>query len=355
MRIVCLAATLLTSASVLSATIAAAAGDTASRIPLAVGLTTVLSVADVQGDYESIEQIKEVGPKGYRETNSAELPGTDGQGARKIMVSRFVQIEDLRNARVMHYTYWSRDPEVFPGTTPGVSAAIVNELRAKGAAAMTFVDVRLKNGLPIERKLEGSVSRIGVGSESFSILVNGHRTELRVLHAKGRLGDARGAQDLEFHVLDDPENPLMLAVNTLGLSSRMTRIEFPQAAGSADSIERALEANRASDVYGIYFDFGSAVLRPESDRVLKELAELMGRHRDWKLQIDGHTDNIGGNPANLDLSRRRAAAVKAALVQRFAIASARLSTGGFGAGRPKDTNDTVEGRALNRRVELRRL
>jgi outer membrane protein OmpA-like peptidoglycan-associated protein len=315
----------------------------------------VLSVADAQGDYESIEQIEEVSPKGYREINRAELPGSTGQGARKIVVSRFVQSEDLRSARTMHYTYWSRDPEVFPGTTPGVSAAIVNELRAKGAAAMTYVDVRLKNGLPIERKLEGSVSRIGAGSDPFSIIVNGRRTELRVLHAKGRLGDARGAQDLEFHVLDDTENPLMLAVNTLGLSSRMTRIAFPRAAGSADSIERELEANRASDVYGIYFDFGSDVLRPESDRVLKEIADLMAKHRDWTLQVDGHTDNIGGGGANIDLSRRRAAAVKAALVQRFAIATARLSTGGFGAGRPKDTNETVEGRALNRRVELRRL
>jgi OOP family OmpA-OmpF porin len=89
---------------------------------------------------------------------------------------------------------------------------------------------------------------------------------------------------------------------------------------------------------------------------LQEGADVLKRHPDWKLQVDSHTDSVGGGgTANLDLSRRRAAAVKAALVQRYAVAATRLETGGFGAARPKDTNDTVEVHALNRRVELRRL
>ena len=78
----------------------------------------------------------------------------------------------------------------------------------------------------------------------------------------------------------------------------------------------------------------------------------MADHPAWALSVDGHTDNIGGDAYNLDLSKRRAAAVKQALVSRFKIADTRLATSGFGASRPKATNATLEGRAQNRRVEL---
>ena len=81
---------------------------------------------------------------------------------------------------------------------------------------------------------------------------------------------------------------------------------------------------------------------------------MLGDHPDWKLLVDGHTDAIGGADSNLDLSRRRAAAVKAALVGRYGVAAGRLATDGFGQSRPKADNDTAFGRALNRRVELRR-
>jgi OOP family OmpA-OmpF porin len=79
---------------------------------------------------------------------------------------------------------------------------------------------------------------------------------------------------------------------------------------------------------------------------------VLRRHRDWQLRIAGHTDGIGGDRQNLDLSKRRGAAVKDALVKRYGIDAGLLSTTGFGKSQPKDTNDTVEGRAHNRRVEL---
>jgi outer membrane protein OmpA-like peptidoglycan-associated protein len=75
---------------------------------------------------------------------------------------------------------------------------------------------------------------------------------------------------------------------------------------------------------------------------------------DWKLTVEGNTDNIGGDAYNLDLSKRRAAEVKRTLVTEYHIAPDRLSTDGFGASHPIDTNDTLEGRARNRRVELSR-
>ena len=86
--------------------------------------------------------------------------------------------------------------------------------------------------------------------------------------------------------------------------------------------------------------------------VLKEIAQAMADKPDWKLTITGHTDNIGGHKYNLDLSQRRAAAVKQAVVERYHVNPGRLSTGGDGDFNPVDTNDTLEGRARNRRVEL---
>jgi outer membrane protein OmpA-like peptidoglycan-associated protein len=78
------------------------------------------------------------------------------------------------------------------------------------------------------------------------------------------------------------------------------------------------------------------------------------KHPDWKLSVSGHTDSIGNDKANLALSQRRAAAVKDALVTRYKIDAIRLVTGGYGAARPIATNETLEGRARNRRVELQR-
>jgi outer membrane protein OmpA-like peptidoglycan-associated protein len=78
----------------------------------------------------------------------------------------------------------------------------------------------------------------------------------------------------------------------------------------------------------------------------------MTDHPTWSLAVDGHTDNIGGDAYNLDLSKRRAAAVKQALVTRYRVDAVRLATNGYGASRPKATNATLAGRAQNRRVEL---
>jgi outer membrane protein OmpA-like peptidoglycan-associated protein len=68
--------------------------------------------------------------------------------------------------------------------------------------------------------------------------------------------------------------------------------------------------------------------------------------------VGGHTDNVGGDAFNLDLSKKRSAAVKDALVSQYKIAPERLIAAGYGASSPVETNATMEGRARNRRVEL---
>jgi len=182
------------------------------------------------------------------------------------------------------------------------------------------------------------------------MLVNGRSVLLPIIHAKGQLSDGSETEDFDFQVLDDPANPLVLRWSGAGNSSNVIRIEYPE----PNAIERSLAANDIVEIYGIYFSFARADIRPQSERVLKEIAAVFKAHPDWKIRIDGHTDNVGNDTANLDLSKRRAAAVKTALVTRFGIDAGRIATGGYGESAPKEKNDTPEGRARNRRVELRR-
>ena len=131
----------------------------------------------------------------------------------------------------------------------------------------------------------------------------------------------------------------------------VVKINFP-VAKPENVVEKQLIEDKRAVTYGIYFDFNKDTLKPESGPVLKEIADAMTHNPDWKLTVEGHTDNIGGDVYNLDLSKRRAAAVKEALVSQYNIAPDRLLTNGFGASRPVAPNDTLEGRARNRRVEL---
>ncbi|MDF2096997.1 OmpA family protein [Aquibaculum arenosum] len=120
----------------------------------------------------------------------------------------------------------------------------------------------------------------------------------------------------------------------------------------ASAMEEAFAADGRIAVYGIYFDFDSADLRPESDAQLVELVRFLKEDPSLEVVIVGHTDSFGGFDYNLALSQRRAQAVVDALVARYGIAAARLIPAGAGMVAPASTNRTEEGRALNRRVEI---
>jgi len=104
--------------------------------------------------------------------------------------------------------------------------------------------------------------------------------------------------------------------------------------------------------HGILFDVNSDRIKPESYGSLKEIAGVLTESKDLKVQIVGHTDSDGEDAANLDLSKRRAASVKAALSKEFAIDAARMDTDGKGESQPIDSNSTSSGKANNRRVEF---
>lgn len=105
-------------------------------------------------------------------------------------------------------------------------------------------------------------------------------------------------------------------------------------------------------LYGIYFDFDKAVVKPGSKPTLDQIAELLKSNAGLKLVVVGHTDNKGSLDYNTDLSKRRAQAVANALIRDYGIARGRLEHRGVGYLAPMASNRTEEGRAKNRRVEL---
>ena len=375
----------------------AAAAQQPQRIPLVEGLTIVTAVSQPEGDYESIKRIVSGSAKAVTLTYSADVPApaaggglgsllgglTAGQAeeepsgrgeVRQIRSRRTILREDLESARDYAQHFGEGHPETLPGTTAlGVSHAVLEDLKTKGSSLLSMRGAgplgaagagvtRLLRGMAGEMaggahtselealdRISGTVERLPGASKPFPVLLNGKPTSLPVVAARGTLDD----QPVELTLLDDPDNPLALVwkISDLG-SLRVVRIDLVDTARMAGGIERQLGESGRAVVYGIYFDFASAVIKPESEPVLAEIASALRTHADWNLAIEGHTDAIGDSRSNLALSEQRAAAVRSALVERYQVTGERLSPRGFGESRPKATNLTLEGRAENRRVEL---
>jgi outer membrane protein OmpA-like peptidoglycan-associated protein len=114
-----------------------------------------------------------------------------------------------------------------------------------------------------------------------------------------------------------------------------------------------LEGSSVRVLQQVHFQTGSATILPDSFPMLQEIANLLKANPTIKkMRIEGHTDNRGAADMNLDLSKRRAASVRAWLEQHE-IAPGRLESEGYGLTKPIDTNDTDAGRAANRRVEFK--
>jgi OOP family OmpA-OmpF porin len=150
--------------------------------------------------------------------------------------------------------------------------------------------------------------------------------------------DLGRSNKLTFYVKADAQNVVLIG---------NVRI----AAGGKDLYKTLAETGRVT-ADGIFFDTNADKLRPESAPVLKQIGDMLVSHPDMKLAIEGHTDNVGAAAANQTLSDKRAAAVKAYLVQNFQVDAARLTSKGFGSTKPVAPNDDEAGRQKNRRVEL---
>jgi OmpA-OmpF porin, OOP family len=121
---------------------------------------------------------------------------------------------------------------------------------------------------------------------------------------------------------------------------------------NAGEMAKSIDATGRVALYGIYFDFNKADVKPESDATLEQIAALMKQSAALKVLVVGHTDNVGSFTFNQDLSQRRAASVVAALATRFSVGKERMTPVGVSFASPVAPNKTEDGRAKNRRVEL---
>jgi OmpA-OmpF porin, OOP family len=123
------------------------------------------------------------------------------------------------------------------------------------------------------------------------------------------------------------------------------------ATGLPDTRHKLIEEGKFTTT-GILFDVNSATIKPESNGVLKEIADALTKYPDFKVKIIGHTDSDGSDASNLTLSQKRAAAVKDALTKDLGIDESRMITEGKGETVPVADNKTKEGKMQNRRVEF---
>lgn len=141
-----------------------------------------------------------------------------------------------------------------------------------------------------------------------------------------------------------------------GLAGRLIIIEkqamTQEIVADAKFMAEGIHAKGHVAIYGIYFDFKKADIKPESEPALKEMARLLQQDSKLKLYVVGHTDNVGSLDYNMKLSQQRADAVVKELVSKYKIAADRLKASGVGPLAPVTSNDTEDGKAKNRRVEL---
>ncbi|BCW88420.1 Peptidoglycan-associated lipoprotein [Alphaproteobacteria bacterium SO-S41] len=122
-------------------------------------------------------------------------------------------------------------------------------------------------------------------------------------------------------------------------------------AGVHDDMAKTLKEECHVALYGVLFDFNKSTLKPESDGVLQRVFDLMQKEPDLRLEVQGHTDNVGSDEYNQTLSEARAQSVMDWLIVR-GIAPDRLTSKGYGETIPVASNDDDAGRAKNRRVEI---
>jgi outer membrane protein OmpA-like peptidoglycan-associated protein len=353
------------------ATAAAAAAAAAEPIPLKDGLMLVTAWRRFNGDNEEELSVSGIDHGDMRVTYSgtAFKDEDDAQGTTGTF-KRHLCAADLAAADTYVTEFRTVMPEIIPGvTTLQVSGRTFREVSTAGATQWTMRTYMKafysERWVPVDRV--GEMRRVEATDVPWNLIINGQRVEVPTIHLKGRLtftGPTKvkallrdpqyWSQDAEVYVLDEPANPVVLRyVAGPVFRIQVVAVTFPQDK-PVNTIATQLGTERRAVVYGISFDFNNDTIRPTSEPVLAEIAAALKDHPDWHLKVEGHTDNIGGDAYNLSLSQRRAASVKRALVERHLIAENRLTPAGFGASRPVDTNETLEGRARNRRVELSR-
>jgi outer membrane protein OmpA-like peptidoglycan-associated protein len=157
--------------------------------------------------------------------------------------------------------------------------------------------------------------------------------------AKGGFDDSEHKETFEHAIT------LLEVVETVAMENRMVTVD-------AAAIAKEVAATGRVALYGIYFDTNKTDIKPESAPAIDEIAKFLEQDAKAIVYVVGHTDNVGGYEQNMGLSQRRAEAVVKELTTKHGIPATRLKAAGSGPLAPVAPNETEEGRAKNRRVEL---
>lgn len=187
--------------------------------------------------------------------------------------------------------------------------------------------------------------------------ITASQADLRYFTARLENGNAGSHATVQTYTLGEKTSCKALSGRTIAIvhvlepKARDKKMVVVEAA----EMESALASDGGIALYGIFLDFDSAAIKAESAPTLEEIAKLLRQSNSLAVAVIGHTDNKGAFDYNIELSSRRAAAVRDALVKDYGIDAKRLTAAGAGMMAPVATNDTEEGRAKNRRVALVKL
>lgn len=268
----------------------------------------------------------------------------DASGARR------VEAADCRNARKVSLFYPKGETCTLVGFTNALrlSDALFRDLKAGKRSSFAIdgpeaVMVLHSESVPVPHSIKGE------GIEEVNLRIEGVDVPVRCIKAVCDNG-------WTYWVLDNPHFPLMVQGNApfRWVASLRNAYGMNDANKEAKNIFDQLNDGGVATSYLILFDFDKDTLRPSSKAILKSLSKYLKMKPDLKLQVEGHTCNIGGYDYNINLSQRRAASVKRYLVEECGIASERLKTAGFGYSRPEKPNTSSGNRARNRRVVFRK-
>jgi outer membrane protein OmpA-like peptidoglycan-associated protein len=271
---------------------------------------------------------------------------------RGIVTNRRVLMADSRAARTYLIGFDRRVPLMVRGTTSlGISNDILRELRATGQARVALMhDVALNS-------INGVLTMVRPNIK-LPVLIENQVVNMPAVHVKGVFQQGNRSGTGDFYFLNDKNRPVLIqyVINFSWENKPRTVRTIHVSAGRSQyaAMLQTLKTIGKLDIYGIHFAFDKATIRKETKGLISDIAKTLKVNPRWTLEIRGHTDSIGGAKYNAKLSMQRANSVKARLVQRYGIKASRLRTSGAGATESKATNATLQGRAINRRVELKR-
>lgn len=304
----------------------AIAGEKLAFAP-GVVITTAVEKGDAAGnDYEFILTIKRLDSTGFTYDWTMSAP-KNWKGKRVIRPS------DLENAHMLNDFYYNSSIRSLSSDYSSVVWPRAVFARIKKGEPVTMKIMELSK--PVTRTLQST------GSKTFSVIVNEEARNLPVITCRSQDGAT-------YTILDDEAFPLGLGSKSPkgGWGAQVVSIRTQVAAKSEKDI--LAETGRLT-AYGIHFHTDSAELRQESEPVFREIFAFLREHPKEHLVIEGHTDAVGTDEHNIYLSKQRAESVKRKLTEG-GVDPARLSIEAYGESRPVSDNNTVGGRALNRRV-----